>query len=134
MLFSGEITIPAGTSLVSPATQSIPLIKGLIHQIDVFFPPGNHALAYITFAKATHQIWPTNTEGFIKGNNTLLTGSVFHFLAEAPFEIEVRGFSPTAVYDHIVYFYIWLKLPWQMHPFSDELYNMVLQDTMPKVE
>ena len=103
MLFSGEITIPAGTPLSTPAVQVIPLVKGLIHQIDVFFPAGNSVLAYVTFARATHQIWPTNTEGFIKGDDVLLSGGVFHFLGDAPFEIEIRGFSPDARFDHTVY-------------------------------
>jgi len=130
MLFSGDITIPAGTALNAPVREHIELTKGLISQIDVFFPPGNSCLAFITFNRSIHQIYPTNPDGYLKGDNVLITGPVFHHIRDHPTIVTVKGYSPDARFDHTVYFNIWMKLPWQMNPFSDEWYTLVLEDSV----
>lgn len=133
MLFTFEITIPASTPLNAPKIVVFPLTKGLIHQLDVYFPPGNAAEAYITINRGVHQIFPTNPDGYLKGNDVLLSGDVFHYLGEAPYEVELRGYSPNATYDHTVYVSIWVKHPWQISPFSDEMFNLILEDSLPIV-
>lgn len=130
MLFTGEITIPAGTALNSPAETSIKLTKGLIVQLDAYFPPGNFCEAYITFHRARHQIFPLNPDGYLKGNAVMLTGPVFHYIKDQPTEIIVKGYSPSAEYDHTVYFNIWMKLPWQLNFLSDEWWSLALEDSV----
>jgi len=133
MLFAGEIFIPKGRALNNPIISPIKISKGLLHKIDVFFPPGNRCRAFVTFNQATHQLLPTNPDGYLKGDALTISGEVFLYLPEPPFVIDVHGFSPDAVFNHTVYYCLWMKLPWQMSPFSDELYDLILQDTMPSV-
>jgi len=130
MLFTGEITIPAGTALNAPVLEHIKLTKGLITQIDVFFPPGNSCLAFITFNRAIHQIYPTNPDGFVKGDGILLQGNVFHHIKDQPLTVTVMGFSPDARFDHTVYFNIWMKIPWQLNIFSDEWWHLTSEDSI----
>lgn len=130
MLFSSEITIPAGTAVNAPVEVDIKLTIGLITQLDVYFPPGNSCLAFVTFSRSRHQIYPTNPDGYIKGDGVKITGNVFHHIKNPPLIVTVKGYSPSAEYDHTVYFNIWMKLPWQLNFLSDEWWNLAAESSV----
>ena len=129
MLFSGEITIPAGTTLAAPVEVDLKIVRGLITQIDFYFPPGNSCLAFVTVNRARHQIYPTNPDGFIKGNNGMISGQVFHHVKTHPLILSIKGYAPDADYDHTVYFNVWMKYLWQANPFSDEWWSLMQEDS-----
>jgi len=130
MLFSDYIVIPAGTSFTNPVIKRMILTKAVIHTVEFIFLPGNCYSAYIWVTRGLHQIYPTNPDGFLYGDNETVKGNVFHYIKNTPYEVEIKGCAPGATYDHIIGFRIWMQHPWQMNVFSDEYFMLTLEDSI----
>lgn len=133
MIFSGSITVPAGSLKNAPKIERLKITKGVITQINLMFPPGCAHEVFITFNRALHQIYPTNPDGYFIGDAVNISGEVFHYVEVDPFELQVYGWSPGATYDHMIHFYIWIKKAWQLNPLSDEFWHMTLADSLKEL-
>lgn len=130
MIFSGSITVPAGTTKGNPEIQRVKLTSGVITQIDIMYPPGCAHEVCITFNRALHQIYPTNPDGYFIGDGVNISGGVFHVLKVEPLEIQVYGWSPSANYDHTIFYLMWIKKLWQLNPLSDEFWHLTVEDSI----
>lgn len=134
MLYEFDIAIPAGTTKDSPVRQELGLTKGVIHNLDVTFPPGCAGEVHITLARGLHQIYPTNPDGSIKSDALTVTGKTFYYLGTEPYQVEAIGWSPNASYDHVLTVRLWILRPWQLMPFSDEMFELSLKDGFGVIE
>lgn len=129
MIFSGQITVPAGTAKDDPEIVRLPVTQGIITQLDIMFPPGCVNEVFITINRGLHQIYPTNPDGFFTGDADKISGAVFHHVKVDPFEVEIFGWSPDADYNHTITFLLWIKKAWQLNPLSDEFWRLSLIDS-----
>lgn len=102
MLFDYDLTVPAGTPKDTPAKAVCKLTSGLLNEIRVSFPPGPATLVHVTIQDALHQILPVNPDGDINLDDSLIVATGLAYPLQSPYEIYIVGWSPFAIYQHII--------------------------------
>jgi len=128
MLYEVDIDILTTDLIDNKQKTVIKLTHGVIHQLGVYFPPGCANTARATINRGLNQIFPTNTDGFIKGDALNVQGREFHTIIKAPYQVEVFTWNEGAVYDHTITVRLWFLKIWQLMPFSDEMYMLSLKE------
>ena len=72
MFYRFLITTPANTPATEKQETELKLVHGIIHQVEVAFPPGPQALLHVHINRAIHQIWPTNTGSDFANDSTTI--------------------------------------------------------------
>jgi hypothetical protein len=102
MLFDFDLTIPAGTPATAPIETLATLTRGKLTQIRVMFPPGPATLVHVVIRHNLHQLMPANFDGNINFDDVVVTSNLDYDLVDAPYEIKMIGWSPDAIYQHII--------------------------------
>lgn len=102
MLFTYNLTVPAGTTNASPVSYKMALSAGKIKTVEIDFPAGCHSLVNIRIMRQNSQIVPLSTGQYITGDDETITANVDKELGTVDFSVTLEGSSPTAVYDHII--------------------------------
>lgn len=114
MLFDFDLIVPAGTQQDSPAEQLVTLTRGKIVRIGVFFPPGPATLVHCVVRHNLHQLTPANYDGDLNYDDITVTTELEYDLVDPPYELRLIGWSPTAVYQHVITF------SFQLQPITGE--------------
>lgn len=128
MLFEVDFTVLTTHTSDNKLQTKIKLTHGVIHRFAIYFPPGCQHVVRCRVMQGTHAIWPTNPDGYIKGNGLEVGGDEFFPVFTAPYEIDVYGWSESADYDHTITARFWMKKIWQLMPFSDRMFNLSLDE------
>lgn len=104
MLFDFDLVVPAGTTADSPVEALATLTRGKINRIHVFFPPGPATLVHVVARHNLHQLVPANYDGTLNYDDTTIISEMEYDLVDAPYQIRMIGWSPTAVYSHTITF------------------------------
>lgn len=128
MLFEHDILIETTHLVTNKKKTTIKLTHGVIHRLSIYFPPGCRHYVRCTVNRGLHQIYPTNPDGYIKGNALEVTGDVFHTMFIDPYQVEVYGWNAEATYDHTITVRFWVKKLWQLMPYSDQMYALALRE------
>ena len=102
MLYEFDLTIPANTLEAAPATFDAVMASGIITQVAVQIPFGCRSLVHTVAWRGQHQLWPSNPDGSLKGNDPRLLWSEDYDLSEPPHTITLRGWSPGTNWPHVV--------------------------------
>lgn len=102
MLFDFDLTVPAQTTQADPVVTLARLTRGKLTQIRVLFPPGPATLVHVVIRHNLHQLMPANMEGDINFDDAVVTSPLDYDLVDPPYEIQMIGWSPDAVYSHII--------------------------------
>ena len=102
MFYDFALTITAGKTEASPATQKMKLTHGVIHTVRIYFPPGPRGEVNVAIFEGGSQIYPTNRGGEFNADNLYINFDDFYELFRAPYELVAKGWSPDASYDHTV--------------------------------
>lgn len=70
-----------GRDKTDPLTLDMKLAGGVIHQVDVLFQDGCLHKTYVQIFRGGQQLWPTNREGYLRGNATVVSFREFLPLA-----------------------------------------------------
>ncbi len=105
MRFVFELTIPAGTTKATPATNEVKLLKGTIKQIEIAFPPGPATLVSVVIKDRIYQVAPANPSGAFAWDDITKAFNVNYPLNDAPYELTLVGWSPNATFDHKITFH-----------------------------
>jgi len=128
MMYETDIKVLTTDLIDNKRKTVIKLTHGIIHQLGVYFPPGCANTIRTTIHKGLHQIFPTNPDGFMKGDAINIQGKEFYALIKAPYQVEVLSWSEGATYEHTITVRIWFLKVWQLMPFSDEMYMLSLKE------
>ena len=109
MLFDYDLTVPSGMLQSAPATQRVRLTYGNLSEIRVIFPPGPATLVYVTVSDRLHQIMPANADGSLNFDDATIVSGMEYELTDSPYELILEGWSPAAIYDHVITFQFDLK-------------------------
>lgn len=102
MWYEKSLTIPHGTAEKSLVSATIPVVKGVIHRVEVQFFPGPAREVSVIILHGEHQIFPTHPgSAFCSDAYTIAFDDYLELTAE-PFELHIRGWAPSATYDHVV--------------------------------
>jgi len=102
MLFDFDLVIPAHTLQSDPMEQIINLTRGNLVEIRVMFPPGPATLVHVVVRDRLHQLMPANQDGTLNFDEQIISSRLSHEMRDAPYELRILGWSPNAVYDHII--------------------------------
>lgn len=73
MFFSKNILLAAGGPTAAYVETDVTLAAGVIHQIDILFPVNANRECYVKLMVGAYQLCPTNREGAIRANNTIIS-------------------------------------------------------------
>lgn len=102
MLFDYDLIIPAGTPQNQPYETLAKLTRGKLTEVRIMFPPGCATLAHVVIRHNLHQLVPANPEGTVNFDAFVVTSKLGYDLVDSPYEIRILGWSPSAIYDHII--------------------------------
>lgn len=102
MFYEFDLTIPANTLAVSPVERSVFMDGGIIKQVEVQLPSGLRGMVFTVAWRGLHQVWPTNPDGKIKGDDARIVWGEDYDLTQPPHVILLRGWSPDTSYPHVV--------------------------------
>ena len=100
MIFSYSVTTPALTLKTAPVITRMKLTGGVIHKMDIAFPPGAQNLMHVTIHDAIHQVLPTNAEGDFASDNEVISFPVSFLLEDHPFEMQIFTWNDDDTYPH----------------------------------
>lgn len=78
------------------------LSRGVIHQIDIRFPPGPQGFLKLHINRAAHQIWPSTSGQDFSTDNELITFREHYELISAPLQFEAWTWNDDDTHDHLV--------------------------------
>lgn len=102
MIYTYQLTVPAGTLAASPVSLDMPIGHGIIHKLEVEFPFGCNGAVRVTINRALHQVWPTNQDASLSANGYTIVGTEYEPIETPPYQLEAFGWSPGTAYSHIV--------------------------------
>ena len=100
MLYTYDVTIPAGTTKADPVVVEAPLASGIITQVQLVIPDGVAGLAFTRARRSEHQLWPTNPDGALTGDGDLLLWDEDYELDDPPLFLYLTGWAPNARFPH----------------------------------
>jgi hypothetical protein len=103
MLFTRDLTIPAGTLKAVPAQSELALIAGTIRRIEAVFPPGPATLVHVTVRDSLFQLMPANPDEDINQDEAVVRSDM-DYKMQKPYTLIFEGWSPDALYPHTITF------------------------------
>jgi len=104
MFYEYDLTIPANTPATALSELEAVLDVGRIVGVEVQFPRGCVGLVHVAVRRELHQLWPTNPDGFIAGENANIKWSEDLDLLEAPYTLTLVGYNEDDSFPHTVTF------------------------------
>ena len=104
MFFEYPVTVPADTAKAAPVEEELPLCAGTITQVGVQFPAGCAGMVNASIWRGDHQLWPVNLDDAIAGEDAVVAWPESYDLADEPFSVKVKLWSPGTTYDHTITF------------------------------
>ena len=106
MRFVQRLTVAVGSTLASPSTGRIRLIKGTITNIEIEFRPGCAWYVYVVIHDRILQIAPSNPEQAFRADDEIMSFTMNYPMIDAPYDLHLIGWSTGATYSHIITFRI----------------------------
>lgn len=104
MFYEHRLTIPANTAATSPEELEVELDHGRIVAVELQFPRGCVGLVHVQVRRELHQLWPTNVDGDIAGEDARIGWQEDHEFAEEPYTLTLRGWNLDDSFAHTVTF------------------------------
>ncbi|KKK64703.1 hypothetical protein LCGC14_2981530 [marine sediment metagenome] len=102
MIFRFGITTPANTPSTSRQRTTLKLASGIIHHLDVQFPPGPSGTLHLHINNSLHQIFPFNTGEAFAADNVNISFRDFINFQEPPFDLTAFTWNTDTANDHFI--------------------------------
>lgn len=102
MIYRFNISTPANTAESAKQKTVLKVSRGVIHQLDIVYPPGPSGLLHLQIAKALHQLWPSNPSGSFAADQNMITFREHYELMTDPFQLEAYTWNLDDTHDHSV--------------------------------
>jgi len=104
MIFVYDVEIPANTPKGKSKIVKAPLPRGVIHKIDIHFPPGCAGLAGVRITRSGMPVYPSNpNEWFITDNETITFPEHYEITKAEP-EFLIHAYNEDDTYSHTITF------------------------------
>lgn len=100
MQYTFPIEIPASTEESDPIRVSTPLNKGRLDKVSVYFPWGCAGYAHIRILHYEHQLYPTNPDEWLAGNEIFIEFDCEYDIEQGWTEFKVEGYNEDDFYTH----------------------------------
>ncbi len=100
MFYQFGLTIPANTLKASPAVLEVAVSPGNLVSVSIQFPRGCVGLVHTVATRAGHQLWPTNSDGDLSGEDAIIPWQEDLVLEDDPYVFQLRGWSDDDSFPH----------------------------------
>lgn len=100
MFYEFEISAPANTGEGAPVEEPMKLTHGRITHGAVFFPDNSAGQLHVTIWFGGHQVWPTNPDGDIRGNDQEVMIEERYDVVESPYLFTAKAWNEDDTYLH----------------------------------
>jgi len=104
MISRFSLSIPANTSSSSPKTLDIELPVGVIHKLDILFPPGCCGLVGVAIFQGIHLIWPSYSDEWFSTDGETITFEEFYEVRRGLTTFTLKGYNTDDTYSHTIVF------------------------------
>ena len=104
MISRFHLTIPANTSKEDPQTLDVELPVGVIHKIDIVFPPGCCGLAGVAVFHGLHQVWPSYSDEWFSTDGETISFEEFYEVKPGFTTFTLKGYNEDDTYQHTIIF------------------------------
>lgn len=104
MFYEFAVTTPANTPSTSPKITDVYLVAGVITWVEVQFPRGCSGLVHAAVRDKLHQVWPTNPDGNISGDDVHVDWLEHYELAEEPYGLHLVTWNNDDTFAHTLSF------------------------------
>ena len=101
MIYRFAITTAITYSATNKLKTILPLARGVIHQIEIFFPPGPTGLLHIHLNRGLHQVWPSNSEEAFAADNNIIAFREHFEIIDRPFQLEAYTWNDDDTHGHL---------------------------------
>lgn len=102
MIYSKLITTPANTPANTPLRTEIQLTRGVIHKVELEFPPGNQFLHRVQLIREGSFLFPTNPQGFFTSDGGIIAYRDYVEVSAEPLSLWVHSWNLDETYNHQV--------------------------------
>lgn len=102
MIYAFHIATPANTTEADPLKTQLQLCQGVIHQVDIVFPPGCAGLAHLKILKGVHQAFPTLPATHFAGDDDILSYREHLELSHEPYILDAITWNEDDTYSHTI--------------------------------
>jgi hypothetical protein len=111
MIYSFSISTPANTPESAKIDTQLKIAYGIIHSVEIQFPPGPCGLLHIHINDALHQLFPYNaSEDFASDNETISFREFIPALIE-PYILTAHTWNLDDTYAHLIIIRIGILTP-----------------------
>ncbi len=100
MIYETDVLIPKNTSINAPVSVILPVHPGVLRQFEVYFPRGCAGLARVRVLYWSHPLFPSNPDGWFRGDDVLIRFDEDMPLPGAPYEFLIQGYNDDDTYAH----------------------------------
>lgn len=100
MQFTYDITIPSDTEKDSPTREITKLCYGILKRVQIDFPWGCAGLAHVRIIHYEHQLYPTNPDKWLAGNEISIVFECEYYITQGWNEFKVEGYNEDDFYPH----------------------------------
>ena len=112
MFYRYSLTVPAATPASAPETKTMILTHGIVHHVEVAFPPGCAALVHVAIYRHEHQAWPSNPdESFAWDDYNIVIRNEQFGLIHRPYTLSLRAWSYDHAFPHTIVCRIGIRQP-----------------------
>ncbi len=104
MFYEYSLDVPASTSAYNPVTSEVQLVRGIINQVEIYFPTGCNDLVDVAVWRNLRQVWPTPPAESFSDNGYHIVFSEDQKILEPPYSLMLVGWSGDTVYPHTIRF------------------------------
>ncbi len=108
MMFAQQLTVTKNTTSLTPVHMFMKLTRGVIHQIDVQFPPGCSDLVRVFLQREAHQIFPVTAGQTVGADTFVISGKMFQELNDHPLSVDVFAHNLDDTFDHTIEVRVWV--------------------------
>lgn len=102
MFYRYSITTPANTPITAKLHTDLKIAYGIIHLVEIQFPPGPIGLLHLHINDALHQLFPYNPDGHFSSDNVNISFREFIPVLIAPFLLTAYTWNLDDTYEHEV--------------------------------
>ena len=102
MIFVHTISTPANTAQAAPQETLLELGLGIIHRVDVGFPPGSAGLLHVAIDRDGRQLYPSNPQGNWAWDGLTQQFPTWFPLESEPFSLTARTWNDDDSFLHQV--------------------------------
>lgn len=114
MFYRYSLLVPLSTPVTAPVTTTMYLSHGIVHHVEVGFPPGCAGLVHAAVFRFEHQVWPSNPDhDFAWDDYNIVVRNESFGLVSRPYTLTLRAWSEDDSYAHTIVCRIGLRHP---HP------------------